>query len=68
MKIKSAQIAAGMDPTGQSDRLPDVRRAQFVAMMRAFHDQSLARSGSARVNADVGGKPLSVKANLGRRT
>jgi hypothetical protein len=26
-----------MNPAGQSDNLPDVRRAEFVAMMRAFH-------------------------------
>jgi hypothetical protein len=26
-----------MDPTGQSDSLTDVRRAQLVAMMRSFH-------------------------------
>jgi len=26
-----------VDPTGQSDRLADVRRAQLVAMMRSFH-------------------------------
>ena len=36
---QAAEVAAGMDPAGQSDRLPDVRRAQFVAMMRAFHVQ-----------------------------
>jgi hypothetical protein len=26
-----------MDPAGQRDRLPDVCRAQFIAMMCAFH-------------------------------
>jgi hypothetical protein len=26
-----------MDPAGERDGLPDVDRAQFVAMMRAFH-------------------------------
>ena len=36
-KNQSAEVAAGMDPAGQRDRLPDVRRAQFIAMMRAFH-------------------------------
>ena len=34
---EAAEVAAGVDPTGQSDRLPDMRRAQFVAMMRSFH-------------------------------
>jgi hypothetical protein len=34
---KTAKIAAGMDPAGQRDGLADVRRAQFIAMMRAFH-------------------------------
>jgi hypothetical protein len=34
---EAAEVAAGMDPAGQRDGLPDVRRAQFVAMMRAFH-------------------------------
>jgi hypothetical protein len=33
---QSAEVAAGMDPAGQGDWLPDVRRAQFVAMMRAL--------------------------------
>ena len=32
-----AEVAAGMDPAGQGDGLADVRRAQFVAMMRSFH-------------------------------
>ncbi len=36
-KDQAAQVAPGMDPAGKRDRLPDVRRAQFVAMMRAFH-------------------------------
>ena len=40
-KDQAAQVAAGMDPAGQGDRLPDVRRAQFVAMMRAFHVKML---------------------------
>ena len=39
---EAAEVAAGMDPAGQRDGLPDVRRAQFVAMMRAFH--SLTRN------------------------
>jgi hypothetical protein len=34
---EAAEVAAGMDPAGQRDRLPDVSRAQFVAMVRAFH-------------------------------
>ena len=33
----SAKVAAGMDPAAQRNGLPDMRRAQFVAMMRAFH-------------------------------
>ena len=37
---EAAEVAAGMDPAGQSDGLPDVRRAQFVAMMRSFHVQT----------------------------
>ena len=36
-KDNSPQIAAGMDPAGEADRLPEVLRAQFVAMMRTFH-------------------------------
>jgi hypothetical protein len=36
-KNQATQIAAGMNPAGQRDGLPDVCRAQFVAMMRAFH-------------------------------
>jgi hypothetical protein len=34
---ESAQVAAGVNPAGKRDGLPDVCRAQFVAMMRAFH-------------------------------
>ena len=34
---EAAEVAAGMNPAGERDGLPDVRRAQFVAMMRAFH-------------------------------
>ena len=34
---QSAEVAAGVDPAGQGDDLPDVCRAQFVAMMCAFH-------------------------------
>ena len=34
---QAAQVAPGVDPAGESDGLPDVRRAQFVAMMRSFH-------------------------------
>ena len=36
-KNQAAEVAAGMDPAGQRDNLPDVCRAQFVAMVRAFH-------------------------------
>jgi len=35
---EAAEVAARMDPTGQSDGLADVRRAQLVAMMRSFHE------------------------------
>ncbi len=35
---EAAEVAAGMDPAGQSDCLPDVGRAQFVAVMRTFHE------------------------------
>ena len=34
---QSAEVAARVDPAGKGDGLPDMRRAQFVAMMRAFH-------------------------------
>ncbi len=34
---EAAEVAPGMDPAGQGDYLPNVCRAQFVAMMRAFH-------------------------------
>src|SRR5581483_1118751 len=34
---EASQIAARVDPAGQCDYLPDVRGAQFVAVMRAFH-------------------------------
>ena len=34
---EAAEVAAGMNPAGQRDNLPDVSRAQFVAMVRAFH-------------------------------
>ncbi len=33
-----SQVAPGMNPAGQGYRLPDVCRANFVAMMRAFHE------------------------------
>ena len=35
---EAAEVAAGMNPAGERDGLPDVCRAQFVAMMRAFHE------------------------------
>ena len=35
-----AEVAAGVDPAGQGDGLADMRRAQFVAMMRSFHVKS----------------------------
>jgi hypothetical protein len=44
-KNQAAKIAAGMDPAGQGDHLPDVRRAQFIAMMRAFHVKIFGRVG-----------------------
>jgi hypothetical protein len=34
---QAAKIAAGVDPAGQGNGLADVRRSQFVAMMRSFH-------------------------------
>ena len=34
---QAAQVAPGVDPAGEGDGLADVRRAQFVAMMRSFH-------------------------------
>ena len=40
---EAAEVAPGMDPAGQGDDLPDVRRAQFVAMMRAFHSNADCR-------------------------
>jgi hypothetical protein len=41
---EAAEVAAGMDPAGQRDGLPDVCRAQFVAMMRAFHSVTVEKS------------------------
>jgi hypothetical protein len=38
-KNEAAQIAPGMDPARENDRLPDVRRAKLVTMMRSFHVQ-----------------------------
>jgi len=43
-KNEAAQIAPGMDPARQGNRLPDLRRAQLIAMMRAFHEFKLAVS------------------------
>src|SRR5436309_6673473 len=40
-----------MDPARQSDGLPDVRRAQFVAMMRAFHSGTSSLAASFRESA-----------------
>jgi hypothetical protein len=34
-----------MDPAGQGDHLPDVCRAQFIAMMRAFHVKIFGKVG-----------------------
>jgi hypothetical protein len=56
---EAAEIAPGMNPAGERDGLPDVSRAQFVAMMRAFHLS--AECGiriaefSTQANADDGG-------------
>src|SRR5262249_20679529 len=36
-KNQAAQVAAGVDPTGKGNNLADMRRPQFVAMMRSFH-------------------------------
>jgi hypothetical protein len=40
-----------MNPAGQRDGLPDVCRAQFVAMMRAFHFKLLVGRESSRALA-----------------
>jgi hypothetical protein len=40
-----------VNPTGQRDGLPDVRRAQFIAMMRTFHLKQDSKS-----NAHLGRK------------
>ena len=45
----AAQVAPGMDPAGKRDRLADMRRAQFIAMMRSFH-------GCCRIQ-DLAGSP-----------
>jgi hypothetical protein len=37
---ESAEVAPGMDPARQRHGLFDMRRAQFVAMMRAFHSNA----------------------------
>ena len=53
---EAAKVAAGMNPAGQRDRLPDVRRAQFVAMMRAFHFQnpeSRSQPSESRIKVNV---------------
>ncbi len=34
----AAQVAPGVDPAVEGDDLADVRRAQFVAVMRTFHE------------------------------
>ena len=47
-KDQAAEVAAGMDPAGQRDGLPDVCRAQFVAMMRAFHEFNIIAAPSER--------------------
>jgi hypothetical protein len=36
-KDETAQIAAGMDPATQSRFLPDMFRADLIAVMRSFH-------------------------------
>src|SRR5438552_1566228 len=36
-KDQPAEVASRVDPAGQCYGLADVRRAQFVAMMRSFH-------------------------------
>ena len=48
-KDETAQIAPGVNPARQSDRLPDVCRAQFVAMMCAFH---LVRNSNAEFQSE----------------
>src|SRR2546421_12691036 len=34
---KTAEVASRVDPTRQRHGLADVRRAQFIAMVRSFH-------------------------------
>ena len=45
-KDQPSQIAPGMDPAGQSGRLPDLCRAQLVAMIRSFHEIAFSLTAS----------------------
>ena len=38
MKIRPPRSRREWTQPDKRDRLPDVRRAQFIAMMRAFHE------------------------------
>ena len=57
---EAAEIASGVNPAVQSDRLSDVRRAQFVAMVRAFHVITQRRGARAGTRT-FAGKPLDSK-------
>jgi hypothetical protein len=60
---QAAEVAPGVDPAVEGDNLADVRRAQFIAMMRSFHvsanhgrqetESSLSGSPSSKAKADV---------------
>jgi hypothetical protein len=36
-KEDPAEVASGVDPTGQDDRAASIRGAEFIAMVRALH-------------------------------
>src|SRR5207302_1032914 len=43
-KNQPTQIATRMDPTAKGDGLPDICRAELIAMMRPFHDSDAAQA------------------------
>jgi len=47
-----AKIAAGMNPAGEGDGLTDVRRAQFVAVMRSFHFKIIWRRSQTAATSE----------------
>ena len=51
-KNQAAQVPAGVDPTGKRNYLANMRRAQFVAMMRSFHSVWNSKQKS-KANADI---------------